>query len=989
MIKLGTGNVTLYLGDKKVKAAWLGSEKVYPNSFLELSASSLSFAAAGQTQQLAITVNDGQAWTIAALPAGFSVSASSGTGPATVTITAANNTSTTARTGALTVNSEDLSAACSLSQTAGAKVYGAWQNVSWSIDTTSFTAAGGRSNAVMNVARTWTWNGVAGSGGTETSTSSLRNATSSPAGISISSENWIQAPSLGTTFKAQTTYTLSSASAVASNQVSATVVQAANSVVKVDVIGSRVMSYAAAPAGGGTITPTFTVPDMNNVMRVTMASGQTAGWSHADTGGNWSITSEKNVWNGPSGNFTALNASTGAVTVSSKGTAVSGVTNGPVVTRQIYYRFSNDAAYGGEVVDANTYCPMTGTPTQAANAVTGYGTPTGRTLSVADIPASGGSVSSGTLGGTITQSRTFTSGDSDTLTNPTVSASSYSAAVSGANLGTTVTSRTAKGTLTHYYTCNGKQGSCSATVYQAANTWYDHDIVLSASSTSIGAAGGSVTLTSTVYRMYASGTRAVGGSGYGTLSGSATGFTVSGWTVTAAGRGTTVGAARSISVTSKYAGLVSNVVTITQEANQALSITYGTPSVTITSVADIPASGGTRNTGSCTYSQARTQNYTSGDTSALSALTSGGSVSWSTVTASSLTTTVKPRTSVGTITCTVTMNGKTGSASATVYQAANYLTGLTVTPSAFSYSVAPAAAGNSTPSNSGSDTQTFTFASGATGTSGSISGTYYTVSTSLKYSWSAAAGFFSSLNTASGVVATTTAGTTAIASQLAGPLVTKTLTVTYTPTSALGAGTTITKSGTATAYPQKGTNTKSASSSSCISGTTTLRTYYKWTSGADGGYSDNTKSYDCGYRAKAQAGLTLIQSGVMVSPVIGAMTVHAIAGPSVQYMMSAAEASPSVSPRFGNNTMSLELTKADMSTFSPITYLIYQCLVSYTDSGGTGASPMYSWSADSGCSIVSQSGSLCIVKITSPGDNVSCSVSCTTMAGDHSGGSAA
>ena len=110
---------------------------------------------------------------------------------------------------------------------------------------------------------------------------------------------------------------------------------------------------------------------------------------------------------------------------------------------------------------------------------------------------------------------------------------------------------------------------------------------------------------------------------------------------------------------------------VTQAANAATSITYGTPSVSLTSAPDIPASGGSVSSGTMTYSQSRTQNYTSGATSALSALTSGGSVSYSTVSASSLGTTVKSRTNVGILTCTVTMNGKSGSDTCAVYQAAN------------------------------------------------------------------------------------------------------------------------------------------------------------------------------------------------------------------------------------------------------------------------------------------------------------------------------
>ena len=144
---------------------------------------------------------------------------------------------------------------------------------------------------------------------------------------------------------------------------------------------------------------------------------------------------------------------------------------------------------------------------------------------------------------------------------------------------------------------------------------------------------------------------------------------------------------------------------VTQAANAATSITYGTPSVSLTSAPDIPASGGSVSSGSMTYSQSRTQNYTSGATSALSALTSGGSVSYSTVSASSLGTTVKSRTNVGTLTCTVTMNGKSGSDTCAVYQAANavvsseegnYGTSITANRYTTSSSPCPASGGTAT-----------------------------------------------------------------------------------------------------------------------------------------------------------------------------------------------------------------------------------------------------------------------------------------------------
>lgn len=112
---------------------------------------------------------------------------------------------------------------------------------------------------------------------------------------------------------------------------------------------------------------------------------------------------------------------------------------------------------------------------------------------------------------------------------------------------------------------------------------------------------------------------------------------------------------------------------IYQAANAATDITYGVPTISSFTVDDIPASGGSISSGSVSYSQSRTQNYTSGATAQLSSLNSGGTITYSTaVSASSLGTSIKPRASVGTLTATVAMNGKSNSKDVTVYQAANH-----------------------------------------------------------------------------------------------------------------------------------------------------------------------------------------------------------------------------------------------------------------------------------------------------------------------------
>ena len=112
---------------------------------------------------------------------------------------------------------------------------------------------------------------------------------------------------------------------------------------------------------------------------------------------------------------------------------------------------------------------------------------------------------------------------------------------------------------------------------------------------------------------------------------------------------------------------------IYQAANATTDITYGVPAISSFTVDDIPASGGSISSGSVSYSQSRTQNYTSGATAQLSSLTSGGTITYSTaVSASSLGTSIKPRYKIGTLTVTVAMNGQSASKDVNVYQAANH-----------------------------------------------------------------------------------------------------------------------------------------------------------------------------------------------------------------------------------------------------------------------------------------------------------------------------
>lgn len=88
------------------------------------------------------------------------------------TVTASNNTTTNSRSITITATSNSVSKSITITQSAGAKVYDNWSSwtVNISADKTSIGATGGTATISTSASRTrsYTWNGVAGSGGTET-----------------------------------------------------------------------------------------------------------------------------------------------------------------------------------------------------------------------------------------------------------------------------------------------------------------------------------------------------------------------------------------------------------------------------------------------------------------------------------------------------------------------------------------------------------------------------------------------------------------------------------------------------------------------------------------------------------------------------------------------------------------------------------------------------------------------------------------------------
>lgn len=258
------------------------------------------------------------------------------------------------------------------------------------------------------------------------------------------------------------------------------------------------------------------------------------------------------------------------------------------------------------------------------------------------------------------------------------------------------------------------------TVEQEASV-YTYDLILSSDNTEIAAKGGTATITA-VLKTYRNGNLVSTDNVTPVLSGSATGFSISGTTVTASNRTTTVGSKRSIVVTGKYSNTfdgqtVSSTITIYQEANMA---SYGALEGGSLSASDIPASGGTSSTSISNMSQ--TISYTSGSTRA-------GTITYSKtseITVSSLGTTVKARTKVGQVTVTYTgEGGATANKTVDIYQAENKVTNSNYNPRITAYgtptisigSGLTAAGGSATVSASVTNTETYNalYSSGAIG----------------------------------------------------------------------------------------------------------------------------------------------------------------------------------------------------------------------------------------------------------------------------------
>lgn len=148
---------------------------------VSISASTQTIAASGGTSTITTSASRSRTWTwngvgtthtdtetatptLSGSAGGFTLSGK--------TVTASNNTTTNSRSITITATSNSVSKSITITQSAGAKVYGNWSawTVNISADKTSIGATGGTATISTSASRTrsYTWNGVAGFGGTET-----------------------------------------------------------------------------------------------------------------------------------------------------------------------------------------------------------------------------------------------------------------------------------------------------------------------------------------------------------------------------------------------------------------------------------------------------------------------------------------------------------------------------------------------------------------------------------------------------------------------------------------------------------------------------------------------------------------------------------------------------------------------------------------------------------------------------------------------------
>ena len=323
---------------------------------------SVNVPATGQTVNIHVDCAPGIEWTAVFNKGTLNtaqITQSSGVGPGYVTIIVGNSKQETAGSGSVTVTQLTESATATITQNAGVKVYSEITITAYNYPTA--TAAGGTILPNYGYSQTWTWNGVAGTGGAITTGASL---SFSGGRINTSNGN-ASVTSKGTSISNQTTFTTGTMTVRMNGKsasASAAVPQAGNYVVGLSLSGGAI-SYANISAGATSASPTIT----GSARNFTFSSGSTTTVTPSATYGTDSLDPENWVLGSVQNGFTAVNSTTGVLTATHRGTTIGPARTSGVVTRKITVRWIPTAAYNSAGTIVAT-ASMTATCTQDENA---------------------------------------------------------------------------------------------------------------------------------------------------------------------------------------------------------------------------------------------------------------------------------------------------------------------------------------------------------------------------------------------------------------------------------------------------------------------------------------------------------------------------------------------------------------------------------------------------------------------------------------------
>ena len=502
------------------------------------------------------------------------------------TVTASNNTTTNSRSITITATSNSVSKSITITQSAGAKVYGNWS--SWSVnisaDKTSIGATGGTATISTSASRTrsYTWNGVAGSGGTETGNGSPTLSKVSGSG------NWTSP---------KVTYGNNTSTSGKSTVIRATIDSTTKDITINQSAGAK--QYNAWSAWTVNISNSGNVAASGGSSNITTSASRTRTWT----------------WNGVSGSG-GTETGTGTPTLSK----VSGA--GSFASNKVTYDNNTSTSARSTVIRA-TMDSVTKDTTVTQNA----GSKTYSSWGAWSISLSANVTTIATAGGNATLSTSATrsriwqwNGTGTTYTEnasgaPTLSKVNGAASLSGSTVSygnnTSTSSRSSVfratiDSITKDITINQSAGS------KSYSSWSSWSVYCNASSYTVAASGGSVTIYYGASRSRTWTWNGVAGSG-GTetenatpsLSAGSGGGTLSGSTLSYSNNTST--SVRRTRVTANYNGAI-NFCDIEQRAGSKVYGSWGAWSVNISaSPTNIAAAGGSS---TITCSAVRSRQYT-------------------------------------------------------------------------------------------------------------------------------------------------------------------------------------------------------------------------------------------------------------------------------------------------------------------------------------------------------------------------------------------